>query len=41
MNLPRWPLLRRWLPLHCLLVALAGLLSLSVWGGGWGAAPPG
>lgn len=37
MNLPRWPLLRRWLPLRCLLVALAGLLSLSVWWSGWDA----
>lgn len=36
MSLPRWPQLRRWLPLRCLLVALAGLLSLSVWWCGCG-----
>ena len=37
MNLLSWPRLRRWLPLRCLLVALAGLLSLGVWWSGWNA----
>lgn len=35
MSRPRWRQLRRWLPLRCLLVALAGLLSLGVWWSGW------
>lgn len=37
MSLLSWPRLRRWLPLRCLLVALAGLLSLGVWWSGWNA----
>lgn len=37
MSLLSWSWLRRWLPLRCLLVALAGLLSLGVWWSGWNA----